>query len=195
MLIIGNGESRKTIDVNNYECEKIGCNAIHRDYRVDHLICADMRMVNEALGNSFYKKSYIYTRKDWFVKYRLEPNIRMLPELPYKGTQRWDDPFHWGSGPYAVLLGAMLTKTDTVKLLGFDLYGIDNKINNVYKDTENYKKSDSRAVDPRYWIYQMSKVFEYFPNIQFKIYNTDDWQLPDEWKKFNVEVDRISSLV
>lgn len=193
MLVVGNGESRKTVDINNYNCEKIGCNAIHRDYRVDHLICADMRMVNEALGNTFYKKSYIYTRQDWFVRYRLEPNIKMLPELPYKGTQRWDDPFHWGSGPYAVLLGAMLTKNQTVKMLGFDLYGIDNKINNVYKDTENYKKSASRAVDPIYWIYQIAKVFECYPNTIFKIYNKEDWILPEQWKKSNVILDKISN--
>jgi hypothetical protein len=193
MLVIGNGESRKSIDIDQYQCDKIGCNAIHRDYRVDHLICADMRMVSEALGNSFYKRSLIYTRKDWFVRYRLESNIRMLPDLPYTGDKRWDNPFHWGSGPYSVLLGAMLTTTNTVKMIGFDLYGIDNKINNVYKDTENYKESKSKAVDPSYWIYQIAKVFECYPNIVFKIYNRENWILPNQWKKFNVTIDSISN--
>lgn len=195
MLVIGNGESRKSIDIDQYQYDKIGCNAIHRDFRVDHLVCADMKMVNESIKNPLYKTSCIYTRKDWFAKYKLESNIRMLPELPYNGTERWDDPFHWGSGPYAVLLGAMLTKTQTVKLLGFDLYGIENKVNNVYKDTLNYKSGDTRAVDPRYWIYQIGRVIEHFPQTQFRIFQTDNWQLPNSWKKSNVVVDKISNIV
>ena len=44
-----------------------------------------------------------------------------------------DEPFHWGSGPYAVLLATFLSKY--IKLIGFDLYGIDGKLNNVYENT------------------------------------------------------------
>lgn len=193
MLVIGNGESRKPIDISQIKLPTVGCNAIYRDYSVDHLVCVDKRMMQEALAAHVNQNTYLYTRKDWFSRFN-QKRVRLVPELPYAGMERPDDPFHWGSGPYAVLLGATLTKTDSVGLLGFDLYGLDGKLNNVYKDTPNYKFSDSRAVDPRYWIYQIGKVFENFTKVKFTVYQTQGWQLPQAWNKPNVTVDTISNL-
>ena len=48
MLVIGNGESRKDVPINKLKGTKVGCNAIIRDYIVDHLICVDQRMVDEV---------------------------------------------------------------------------------------------------------------------------------------------------
>ena len=45
MWVLGNGESRQQVNVKNLKGIKIGCNAIIRDYKVDHLICVDRRMV------------------------------------------------------------------------------------------------------------------------------------------------------
>lgn len=186
---IGNGESRKQIDVNSLQGTKIGCNAVYRDSSVDHLICVDRRMLNEALQSEYNHTSKIYTRKDWFRK---QKNVRLVPDLPYAGMDRWDDPWHWGAGPYAVLLAA--TKHKEVKLIGFDLYGIEGKVNNVYKDTNNYSASSKRQVDPRYWIYQIGKVFNCFSESQFTIYQEADWQLPKAWKQPHVKVDKISNI-
>ena len=36
MLVIGNGESRKHIDISKYDKIKVGCNAIFRDFYVNH---------------------------------------------------------------------------------------------------------------------------------------------------------------
>ena len=192
MLVIGNGESRKGIDIDKFTSIKVGCNAIMRDFRVDHLICCDRRMVEESIISGYNKMAYIYTRQDWMPYFSKHMHIRQVPDLPYKGTQRPDDPFHWGSGPYAVLLAAKLSKDNTVELLGFDLYSVDKKVNNIYKDTQNYAKMDSRAVDPRYWIYQIGKIFESFPKVQFKIWITDKWEMPKAWNHSNVVVDKIS---
>lgn len=192
MYIIGNGESRLSVDVGSLNGPIVGCNAICRDYRVDHLVCVDKRMVNEALSTSFFRNTRVYTRQDWWFQYRLYDNVGPVPDLPYSGTQKWDKPFHWGSGPYAVLIGAM--KSSLVNMIGFDLYSKNGKINNIYKGTENYNSRDFRAVDPSYWIYQIEKVFEHFPDVSFRIYNTPDWKCPSEWKKFNVQVDSISNL-
>jgi hypothetical protein len=150
-------------------------------------------MVNEAIQNKRNNKSLIYTRKDWWVNYRLEDRIRPVPDLPYSGDQRPDQPWHWGSGPYAVLLATKFS--DKIKLLGFDLYGINNKVNNVYKNTENYDAADKRAVDPRYWIYQIGKIFEYFPKKEFIIFQSNEWELPKTWNQPNVKVDMISNVV
>jgi hypothetical protein len=196
MLIIGNGESRLGIDLNSIADCKIGCNAIFRDFRVDHIICVDKRMVAEALNSKANFQSLVYTRLDWFDRFHGFLHLRTVPDLPYKGDTRPDEPFQWGSGPYAVLLGAQLAKTnETIKLIGFDLYSSTGKTNNVYKDTENYNASDKRAVDPRYWIYQIGKIFECYPEKSFLIYTEDDWIIPESWNKSNVMVDKISNIV
>ena len=52
VLVIGNGESRRHVDFSAYaDYVLIGCNAIHRDLDVDHLICCDRRMAEEAVNN------------------------------------------------------------------------------------------------------------------------------------------------
>ena len=188
---LGNGESRHSINIEKLSGPKIGCNAVYRDYDVEHLICVDKRMVLEAIDSNYHNSHKIYTRLDWYPSLP-KRHIRLVPDLPYVGSERWDDPWHWGAGPYAVLLGA---KLDTeVNILGFDLFSKDGKVNNVYKDTKNYSLSYKRAVDPRYWIYQIGKVFECFPKVNFTIYNEDDWQCPKAWNYPNVKVDTISNI-
>ena len=190
MLVIGNGESRVGIDIDAIDDLKIGCNAIIRDYYVDHLICVDRRMVKEAI---LTRTPNIYTRTDWVNEFKTDKRVTTVPQLPYKGKERPDEPFQWGSGPYAVLLAAKLS-TD-VSLIGFDLYSQTKQINNVYKGTKNYNDTDYRAVDPRYWVHQIGKVFEIYNRRLFTIYQKADWELPKAWNHPNVMVDNISNIV
>ena len=44
-------------------------------------------------------------------------------------------PLGGGEWSYAVLLG----NPENIKLVGFDLYGTEGKLNNVYADTDGYK--------------------------------------------------------
>ena len=177
MLVIGNGESRKDIDINKCGDIKVGCNAIFRDFYINHLICCDRRMVTEAQKERNY--GAIYTRPDWIDKFKL---CGLVPQLPYKGNTKLDDPWHWGSGPYAVLLGTIIaskwSEKPEIHMIGFDL---DTGLyNNIYKGTENYNDADSSPVDPSYWIYQIDKVFENFPEANFTYYNNKPW--PTEQK-------------
>lgn len=193
MLVIGNGESRLQVTIKSIEESKIGCNAIHRDFTVDHLICIDRRMVQEALEKEVHLSCNLYTRTEWGYDFLTIDNLHPVPKLPYSGNERWDEPLQWGSGPYAVLLGAILDKQ--VKLLGFDLYGHGTSINNIYKGTQGYDPADKNAVDPKYWIYQISKVFDCFPEVDFTIYQPQGWQIPESWIKPNVSLDNISKLL
>jgi hypothetical protein len=192
MLAIGNGESRKGIDLNKHFDTKIGCNAIHRDFHIDHLICVDRRMVQQAIDANVNETSTVYTRSDWIDSYKNKQKVKQVPKLPYEGTERWDEPFQWGSGPYAVLLAAGLAKE--VKLLGFDLFSETKNVNNIYKDTDGYNESTKNAVDPRYWIHQIGQVFKWYPKRKFTIYQLDNWQIPQNWKLANVSVDYIDNL-
>ena len=200
-IVLGNGESRAHIDLDFFKKNHIlvGCNAIHRDAIVDHLICCDHRMVREALKNSEIKSSLIYVRSNWhhyFRKILKNKNVKLLPNLPYQGSDRADKHEHWGSGPYAVLLAASLG-CNPVSLIGFDLYGINGRVNNIYKNTENYATETKTAVDHSYWIYQISKIFELFPVTQFNVFNRSDWSIPERWNRPNVEkinIDLVSQL-
>lgn len=187
MIVAGNGESRHLINLTNLK-NIVGCNALHRDHAVDHLICVDRRCVLEALESSNCTNTKIYTRPEWFDHFN-HPNLALVPDLPYTGNLRQDDPFQWGSGGYALILAAQLS--DHIDVIGFDLWGNGKQVNNVYKDTKNYSKASSHSVDPSYWIYQVSKVFEHFPDKYFTVYNVDGWQMPDSWRLANVNFKTI----
>jgi len=190
-VVVGNGESRKPIDLQNLSNYTIiGCNALYRDIAVPHLVCCDMRMVNEAIET---QDTIIHTRPEWMSFYKENANVRQVPDLPYSGPLRQDELWHWGSGPLALLVACTMESND-IKLIGFDLYGNDNKVNNVYKGSKNYLSVDSNAVDPVYWIYQVSKVFEHHPDKYFTVYNTDKWVIPDSWKLANVNFKTIDML-
>ena len=194
MWAIGNGESRISVDIDALSDDKVGCNAIMRDYKTEYLVCCDKRMVQEAINRKVNDYSLVYTRKDWHHYFKENKRIRIVPDLPYVGSERWDEPFQWGSGPYAVLLAAKYTKLKEVKLIGFDLYSKTNTVNNIYKSTSNYDDKTKKAVDPRYWVHQIGMIFECFPKIKFTIYQDSDWRLPKAWKYPNVEVDNISTI-
>ena len=193
--MIGNGESRKDFTIHCNSDILIGCNAIHRDIIVDHLVCCDRRMVDEAILNPEIGDTKIYVRPDWynyFRKIKKNKNICEVPALPYVGGLKQDNPTHWGSGGYAVLLAATLGFND-ITLIGFDLYPTNDRVNNLYKDTPNYSKSDAQSVDYSYWVYQIGQVFAHYHNINFTIINTPQWILPREWLRSNVTIKHIIS--
>jgi hypothetical protein len=189
MYVFGNGESRTSVNIDNLSGIKIGCNAIMRDYKMDHLICVDRKMVREAITTEY--KSNIYTRENWIDEFHAY-GIMSVPKLPYKGHERPDEPFQWGSGPYAVLLACQLS--NDIKLIGFDLHSKDQYMNNIYKDTTNYNNSDHHYIDPRYWIHQIGVLMMMYPSIKFKIYQTANFKLPNNWKLPNVSVDTFDNL-
>ena len=181
MIVIGNGESRAGIDLDKIHDIKIGCNAIHRDFHVDHLVCVDFGTLREAQSSNL-TNTVIWSRDT-------------LPQVP-EGNQRADQPQHWGSGAYAVLLATQLS--NDIKLIGFDLYSSTRLVNNIYKDTAQYSASTSVAVDPKYWIYQISRILAVNTDKYFTVYNKPGWQLPDCWHLDNVEfktLDNIDTII
>jgi|TARA_B110000503_G_scaffold45278_1_gene74104 hypothetical protein len=189
-LVIGNGESRRGTELEKYKPEYtlVGCNAVHRDIIVDHLICCDRRMAAESTDNPLNSNTQIYVRPSWFHffrKIKKNKNIRTVPDLPYAGNIKVDHPDHWGSGGYAVLVAASLGFNE-IELIGFDLYPVDKSVNNIYKGTPNYAKEGAQAVDASYWVYQIAKVFQCYPHIKFTVRNKQLWNMPVEWQKNNV---------
>lgn len=196
-VVFGNGESRKHFNTKNLakSVALIGCNAIHRDMVVDHLICCDRRMAEEATNNPQTKSTAIYVREDWVRYYRKIKkcrNVHALPDLPYTGNEKADQPQHWGSGCYATLLAAKLNYNN-IMLVGFDLYSSNNLVNNIYKGTPNYSAKDSDPVDYSFWVYQMAKIFYHYRDRTFTLVNIPGWDIPKEWNAKNVIFEDFSN--
>lgn len=191
-VVVGNGESRKNFPIHNItgHAQLIGCNAIHRDTIVDHLVCCDERMIREAVINPNTMETRIYVREhgyQLFRKIQKRKNIHLVPNIPQPQLIRVDNPRNWGSGTYAHLIASQLEGIETIYMLGFDLYSHNQYVNNIYKGTKNYSVSASHAIDPTYWIWQSNKVFKLYSNIKYKVVNKTSWELPKEWRLSNVE--------
>ncbi len=182
--IIGNGESRRGFDLSPLKqfSTVVGCNAVFRDYVTEYLVCCDRHMCQQA-ANAVGKNTTVFTRDRWADQFANWPNVRKLPDLPYAGDKRQDDPFHWGTGPYSGVL-ALTFKPKAIFMLGYDLYPIDKDTpNNLYTGTEGYTYI-KRGVDPSYWIYQFHKLMGYSdPDVRWIVVNTPDWKMPKEWKQ------------
>ena len=66
VYVLGNGESRKNIDVNHLRTlgKVYGCNAIYRDTKVDVLVCIDDGISHEVYTSGYAKDNICYL-KDW----------------------------------------------------------------------------------------------------------------------------------
>ncbi len=190
-VVIGNGESRRGVNLESYRSDHtlIGCNGIHRDMKIDHLVCCDRRMVAEAIANPDIGDTLIYVRDNWYHYFRKilkNKRIQHLPPIPLIGELKRDQPDHWGSGCYAILLAAHLGFKE-ITMIGFDLYPTRDKVNNLYKDTQNYAKANAQAVDYSYWLYHTELIFIHYPQTQFTVINHAAWDIPREWRKNNVK--------
>lgn len=181
VLVVGNGESRKAINLARFvnRLPIVGCNAIYRDIAVDYLVCIDARLVEEVYTGSISVPVY---------SNQLQYNNRIvqLPTIPFLQNSRALYYKNWSSGAYALLLSATLEFT-TIYIIGFDLYSTTGYVNNVYKNTVNYSSSISHAVDPAYWIYQSACIFRHFTNKSFIVVNDTNWVMPELWKLSNVQ--------
>ena len=197
ILVIGNGESRLALNLSNFKNNfiTIGCNALHRDYSSDYLVCCDRLAADEAFNNPNIKNTKVLVRSSWhryFRKIKKHKNAELLPNIPFFKCHRWENPNHWGSGTYALLKGCELG--NNIFLIGFDLWGIDNKLNNVYKGTLNYLNKDTPEVDPKFWIKQCRDIFSFNYQKKFVIINSDEWETPKEWLLGNVEIRKFNKI-
>jgi hypothetical protein len=88
----------------------------------------------------------------------------------------------WASGSTATwLLCKLFPEVSIINLIGFDLYGIEGKINNVYAGTEHYQPIVNRATPWKNWALQLRTVFdEYKDKIFYRVGNEKD-ELPEQW--------------
>jgi len=153
-FVLGNGVSRHSIDpaVLTHAGTVYGCNALYRTFAPDVLVSTDTP-ISEAVQRSGYSENHVhYTRKP----------ITGLGSLKIP-----QDYYGYSSGPVAAALAAEAAHS-RIYLLGFDI-GPDQtgKFNNLYADTEFYKKSSAAPTYTGNWIQQVLTIANKFKQTTF----------------------------
>ena len=151
-FVIGNGLSRKGIDLNKLDGTTYGCNWLYTEFRPDVLVATDYSISIHIQNSPYPKYNTFYTRKAYAKSGALQLRSQFK---------------NWASGPNAVQL-AVYDKHDTIVLLGFDFGGTEN-FNNVYAGTQFYKESKSISTYSGSWKHQISKVISMNDSVNFKI--------------------------
>ena len=207
VFAVGNGESRKSIDLNELRPHGIiyGCNALYRDFTPDALVSVDPVMKTEIWNTDYLLENKAYF-KDWSDKKPLpqyggdvvaadQPGVLDSPKKVINTNEiinkkfPYEDPFRtgWASGPTSVMVACIEEEPDEVYLIGHDLYSPNEYFNNVYKDTDHYQGSQSPVCPPDNWITQLKWCFNDFgvgPDkepIQFYHVNPIK-EIHEEWK-------------
>jgi hypothetical protein len=153
-FVLGNGRSR--LEVNLYDVQKrgtiYGCNALYRDFRPDVLISTDRPISERIQQEGYASQNRMYTRKP----------------ISGSGALRVPQQYYgYSSGPIAVGQAA-LDGAIAIYMIGFDLGALpQERFNNVYADTEFYKKSSSRPTYTGNWVRQIRTICGHFPQRQF----------------------------
>ena len=174
-FVLGNGVSRKPISPESlYPYGKIyGCNALYRSFSPDFLVAVDVKMILEINKSKYQENNIVWTN----------------PNKSYnhiKGLNFFSPSKGWSSGPTALWLASQ-HYYETIYILGFDFTGLNNntKLNNIYANTMNYKKSNDGATFYGNWMRQTKNVIQENKEIQFVRVITSDNYRPDELNTFD----------
>ena len=153
-FVLGNGVSRLEVDLNTLKSlgPVYGCNALYRSFAPHTLVATDTPIATAIQESGYSAEHRMYTRKP----------------IPGLGAHRVPHQYHgFSSGPIAVALAA-LDKNIAVYLVGFDMGPVNfDKFNNVFADTEFYKKSSARPTYTGNWAKQLAQVMKDFPKTNF----------------------------
>ena len=152
-FVLGNGVSRKAVNPADLKAKGsvYGCNAIYREFMPDVLVATDKLIAGRIQEDGIDKQVKFWTR-------------RPLPgSSAHKIERRY---FGNSSGPVA-LSRACIDGATHIFLLGYDFGSTDKMFNNVYADTEFYKKSTDKATYAGNWIYQIGEIAKAYPRVTF----------------------------
>ena len=129
-FVCGNGKSRSNINLEELRSYGLiyGCNALYRDFTPDYLIAVDVKMVVEIESKGYHLNNPVWTNQNSKFK-------------KFKNLNYFEPSLGWSSGPTALNMASNHGATE-IYILGFDYIGSPRGyVNNIYSDTENYKKS------------------------------------------------------
>ena len=179
-FVLGNGESRKGIDINDLK-EKgtvFACNAVYRTHRPHFLVAVDPKMLLEIAETDYPVHNKVWS--NFNAQYNKHPKIL--------NHVNWFKPsLGWSSGPTALRM-ACEQGFKEIYILGFDYQGHNDgkrfKLNNIFGDSRNYKKRNDEATFYGNWMNQTKRCLQDFKDVQFHRVIPDGWFRPKDldWK-------------
>ena len=167
--IIGNGPSRRCVDLNELQGITWGCNALYRDFAPDFLVAVDRKMQEEIINAKYHENHICYFRDPQRSTKCIEhPNI--ITWKHHRGAVN-------NSGVSAVY-HAMKAGHKTIVLLGMDLK-TERHDANIYADTPNYLHQNNRPPKVRRnifdtlsdWFIRNHKIIKFIRVIDNKCWN------------------------
>ncbi len=166
-FIIANGESRRNFDLNKLKGKGyiVGMNVLPvvEDFWPDMLVSVDIATVKWLSERDVPARLEHWSYPRGGVK---DPRIKRI-------AKDWG----WSSGPTATRIALEYKRFKTLYILGMDFFGITadgtvdekkgNKLNNMYKGKERYRKANSDRTYFGNWMNQMNTNTSNHPNAKF----------------------------
>jgi len=152
-FILGNGKSRLSVDLTKLSPlgSTYGCNWLCKTFSPDCLVATDRPIADAIQQSGYAQKHRFHTRK---------------PIVDLGGKHLSNEYKGFSSGPNAAALACIDGHSD-IYLIGMDLGTTNGMFNNVYVDTQFYKKELDPPTYAGNWINQLVKLTEDYPNRQF----------------------------
>ena len=177
ITIIGNGESRKDIELCKVKGTKIGCNAIYLHEKVD-LVCA---------MDKFWRDKIEKESKVPLLSRKCNMSAQSTLQIFYKGT--WMNtitPYRgYCSGTSALdYVCSTINPGHPIFLIGFDFDYKGKYVNHVYKGTENHPKENRPAQNENIFLNETLQIVNRYPKHNI-IWVSDN-------KDFVIKINRIT---
>jgi hypothetical protein len=178
-FVLGNGQSRKGIDINDLKTKGtvFACNAVYRTHQPHWLVAVDPKMMLEIAETDYVVHNKVYSNyNNQYTKHQ-----KLLDHVT------WSKPsLGWSSGPTALRLACEKGFKD-IYILGFDYQGLsENKnknrfrLNNIFGDTRNYKKHSDEATFYGNWMNQTKRCLQDFTDVKFHRVIPKGWFKPKD---------------
>ena len=172
-FVLGNGITRLQVDCKsllNYGTV-YGCNRIYEEFSPSVLVSTDKEISVEIQNSGYSARNIHYTREQSKV---IDSGANIIPQ-PYHGMS---------SGPAALGVGC-LSNANYLYMIGMDLKGINNKINNIYAGTKFYRKKDDTPTVFENWVNQVESIMLNYKHKRFIHVNPLDNFIPEQWLQNN----------
>jgi hypothetical protein len=177
-IIIGNGQSRQSFNLNNIANHKggllasgalqsYGCNALYRDFTPDFLVAVGDEIVKEIAESGYTNDHIVYSHANALLDYPTK--FYLTPQDP-----------SWNAGAIATYM-ACFDGHKTVYLLGFDGVDHDTDGYNCYAGTAGYP-APSSGYSEAFWNKAMMQVFNTYNDVDFvRVVPATGFRIPEEW--------------
>lgn len=173
ITIIGNGESRATINVDNINGYKVGCNGIYLYHSVD-LICA---------MDKFWREKITKESNTPVLSRHINNAFQSTLEIYDNGWKNTKCPYRGYCSGTTALDYICSQYKDDIYLIGFDINPTGVFVNHIYKDTKFHPKSDRPAQNQNIFLKQTLEIVKRYP--LHKIYWVND-------SDFEIKINKIS---